>query len=970
MKSSPRRDWIALPRRALILFVTVVLVGFLALPALAGFLGPDRTSTAFVEVRDPDHDVWTLTHVDPADGLADVCLIIHTCEEHPSVERQLALCGWVADNSGCDRAYKIEEQTVTLPEATISGELHNCSLHNGWCSTSPKLRLTAAEPLADEFIHLIEGTRNGVPFACADEAVECEVELLEGSNEFEFWALSSYGDSSQMGTLSAQLDTLPPLSAFNSPPEGSVVWVSGVLGLAGSSIDAGSGVVEAELSLNGGASWSPLTLGPGGNWSYSWDTSVVPDGTYRVLVQASDLAGHLESTARITVHVDRTPPSVNIPDSWYIWEPLAIAVDDGGVGLETVKLTIDGGLYGVRTYQWSPGNVPDDFIWDRRFGQVIAPIGEYSVTVQAWDALGNGSSATGLIAIPAPDTEAQAAFVAQTEPTPTAIPAPKAPPQVSSLIIIPTPANEPLAALALEEAARPATAGEPDIAASTARPASRTPLLWGAAAVAAAGAATSYALSRRSQRQQAIEEKRKEAADRESPPTFAHRLRSLRQQAEARVAPIRAGMLAAAAAAAKAAQEIQQRRKVQYRLAQNLDRLERLESQTTPPEQAVAWQSPDAELNATFQLGRIYSSAQLRGEVQLLSGTETPTPEPVSVGTPDPIGSPDRPTVAPVPTPPLPPGYVPSDLDIFSLEGKWIGRSGSLLNSAGRAITASAVQYEVLEGGRIVVSAPLRAPGTRADFLSRYFLRGGQYTRPTLSQVGLRAFTLRNLAGRARGTIGVGLVTSIVSNLWDYTVGTQRETGILSKEFAISTGVDFALSVGTGLTAALGVALFTAAFAISAPVWATIGAAAIVGIGIGLALDATGVGAALKRGVNEGLAAWPGILQNGRVIAQVVGERISALTSKAAGTVADAAVRAAETVGTAAREATQAVASTAHRASEAARGVVGTAAGTMQQAAGDVLHGAQQVVTSVQNTASQAIDSAREFLGSLFGGGD
>ncbi len=163
-------------------------------------------------------------------------------------------------------AYKTEEQTVTLPEATISSDLQNCNLNNGWCTSSPTLHLTSNEPLPGEVITLIEGTRNGEAFACASDT--CDVPLLEGNNSFDFWALSSYGDGSEMGNLSAQVDTVPPDSAFGSPPEGSSVWVSGVLDMTGSSSDASSGVASAEISLDGGGSWQGLSLSAGG-WGYS-----------------------------------------------------------------------------------------------------------------------------------------------------------------------------------------------------------------------------------------------------------------------------------------------------------------------------------------------------------------------------------------------------------------------------------------------------------------------------------------------------------------------------------------------------------------------------------------------------------------------------------------------------------------------------------------------------------------------------
>ncbi len=300
--SSPR----VLPRftKPSLIVAGLLIAGLaIAAPALAAYTGPDRETTEFVTVRDPDNDVWTLTHVDPADGFSDVCLIIHTCDEHPSVERQLALCGWVADNSGGTMAFKTEEQTVTLPEATISAELQNCEPVDGWCTGPATLQLVGTEPLAGKTIDQIEGIRNGEIFVCG--GAECQVPLLQGENGFTFWAHSSYGDTSQMGTLSAKVDSLGP--------------------------------------------------------------------------------------------------SVSIPDSWYIWEPVAISIDDAGVGVAQVTFTIDGGSYGLRKYSWGNLNlVPDGFIWDRHFGEIVAPIGQYPVTVTATDTLGNGASALGEIVIPDP----------------------------------------------------------------------------------------------------------------------------------------------------------------------------------------------------------------------------------------------------------------------------------------------------------------------------------------------------------------------------------------------------------------------------------------------------------------------------------------------------------------------------------------------------------------------------------------
>ena len=565
MERFVRRRTFYVQRRFLTSFIAFLFAVSIAVPALAEFLGPDRTTIKFVTVRDPDKDVWTLTNPSAPPPYSPVCQIIHTCDEHPSVGRQQALCGWVATNSGCSMAHKTEEQTITLAEATISGNLQNRGLNNGWCTSSPTLHLTANEPLPGEAIILIEGTRNGEAFACTSDT--CDVPLAEGSNSFSFWALSSYGDGSQMGNQSAQVDTLPLNSTFGSPPEGSSVWVSGVLNMSGSSSDASSGVAGAEISLDGGSTWQGLSLS-GGGWAYSWDTSSLPDGSYKVFVRASDVAGHLESTAGITVHVDHTPPSGGLPDEWFIWEPVAIGAAYGGGGVDSVELTIHGGSYGVRKYTWSGGNVPNSFIWDRFFSSIVAPIGKYKVTLEVKDALGNSNSDSGRIVIPAPPTP---------EPEPTSSPPTDLPPidspqmstpiateesESASVIIVSTATSEPAvvgsstgsgggpAAAPADDSILPG--GFSDPGATSPSGGASAGLLWGSAALAAAAAATAYALSRRKARELEIERMRQQVAAESSPGAFESRLNRLRAAATAAIAPARNAYLGALAAAVTA----------------------------------------------------------------------------------------------------------------------------------------------------------------------------------------------------------------------------------------------------------------------------------------------------------------------------------------------------------------------------------------------------------------------------------
>ena len=217
------------------------------------------------------------------------------------------------------------------------------------------------------------------------------------------WQVTDVAGNTSTGSQSFSIDSVEPVSVFVSPPEGSTVTVNGMLNMDGTSADATSGLDVAQISLNGGTSWSPLGM-TGGAWNYAWDTSTVPNGRYTVLVRASDVAGNLESTAQITVVVDNEGPRVNITDLWMVWETASVSVHDSGIGIRNARLVIDGGDFGNRRFDWSSSNIPSRFTWDRYFGSVLAPPGEYQVTLIAWDDLGNEGSDRGVIVVPEPPT--------------------------------------------------------------------------------------------------------------------------------------------------------------------------------------------------------------------------------------------------------------------------------------------------------------------------------------------------------------------------------------------------------------------------------------------------------------------------------------------------------------------------------------------------------------------------------------
>ncbi len=219
-----------------------VLIGFGVLvplvSVLAEYLGPDRTRINYVWERrycqyqavyhptataTPSGPTWygcQLHWYEPPDSSCPAasgmkgyftmgaCSWTTNCGEGCSVSLEVSrIEGCREGEMGC----RLREQVVTYPEATVTGVLE-CPQwgEGGWCTGRANVALSGAEPVSGYSILAIEGRRNGEVFACWGVS-SCSVPLEEGENAFEFWALSSWGDSSRMGSLSGRQDTREPV---------------------------------------------------------------------------------------------------------------------------------------------------------------------------------------------------------------------------------------------------------------------------------------------------------------------------------------------------------------------------------------------------------------------------------------------------------------------------------------------------------------------------------------------------------------------------------------------------------------------------------------------------------------------------------------------------------------------------------------------------------------------------------------
>ncbi len=110
---------------------------------------------------------------------------------------------------------KEREVHIVLPPPVVWVDLEGCDpvAPQNICPVIPRLLLTAEEPLPNESITAINGTYGGVPFSCSGDT--CSVQLRPTGMmgvTVEFWADSSYGDSSERYTaLVRVVDTGVPI---------------------------------------------------------------------------------------------------------------------------------------------------------------------------------------------------------------------------------------------------------------------------------------------------------------------------------------------------------------------------------------------------------------------------------------------------------------------------------------------------------------------------------------------------------------------------------------------------------------------------------------------------------------------------------------------------------------------------------------------------------------------------------------
>jgi hypothetical protein len=359
--------------------VLVAIVLTIVTPVLAAYLGPDRIK----DVQQTSCDVilrecqYIASKGDYRWHQVDSWSCSNESKPWLSYSNQSSGCD---SNSVGDKYWSKSESTdivsVTYPPATITGVLQNCTSKNGWCTTASQLSLSGNEPVSGYRIIGLEGTRNGQGFACPGST--CAVALQEGNNSFNYWALSSWTDTSLMGTLSAKVDTVKPtISGTVTATSGLNGWFTSPVVFNGSASDAtpGSGLAAFTCTLDGIALASCASI------------TINSEGSHSLAFTARDNAGQTNTLTQ-NASIDLQAPILNISlagtsssnPAWYTSAQLNGSASDtsSGSGLFALEYRLD---------QENWATFPES-------GELILSDGKHTVEVRAIDNAGLTTSSS------------------------------------------------------------------------------------------------------------------------------------------------------------------------------------------------------------------------------------------------------------------------------------------------------------------------------------------------------------------------------------------------------------------------------------------------------------------------------------------------------------------------------------------------------------------------------------------------
>jgi hypothetical protein len=183
------------------------------------------------------------------------------------------------------------------------------SLPSGIYNTNESVTLNAADNLDPNPV-INYSINNGTTWSST--ANKITFNLNEGINNVMFYSVDAAGNQSPTQTATYTIDTIPPTININNPLS---TYVHGVVPVNATASD-NMNVTQVVFTISAGNTYTD-TNGVNG-WTYNWNTTTLPDGTYNITATAYDEANNTQNQT-ISVIVDNTPPNVtaSLPNGTY-----------------------------------------------------------------------------------------------------------------------------------------------------------------------------------------------------------------------------------------------------------------------------------------------------------------------------------------------------------------------------------------------------------------------------------------------------------------------------------------------------------------------------------------------------------------------------------------------------------------------------------------------------------------------------
>jgi hypothetical protein len=287
--------------------------------------------------------------------------------------------------------------------------------------------------------------------------------------------------------------TTPAINLTANGVLGSNGWYSSNLQIVTTASDATSGIASFEMTADGGA-WIPVNA----------PVSFI-DGRHTLQLKAVDKAGNQTETPVQEFLVDTVAPIVEMPRSWDLGRVVTYDVWDDMSGLTSVRVVIEDEDEKYPKVAWdeevSEPRFTGEIAWNGKFRDgTIAPPGEYLVWVKAGDAAGNERFRLGRVNVPSPLSLFQFPTVVNPDIM-------RVPPEIltsKASLLEPSIVSSGFGNIndgtipTVTQLLNFPSAGTTTASTSTS---SNSGVLWGAAAVAMAGAITAYILEERRKRE-------------------------------------------------------------------------------------------------------------------------------------------------------------------------------------------------------------------------------------------------------------------------------------------------------------------------------------------------------------------------------------------------------------------------------------------------------------------------------------